>query len=219
MSTSHGEAETRLLYRGAEADVSVGEWQGRDAVFKVRNPLPYRLKALDDSVRRRRTAREADMLHRAKEAGVRTPFVFAVDLPSATLVMEHVKGERLKDLVQRGRAPAVKSAFERVGRDVALLHGAGITHGDLTTANVILTGSTPVFIDFGLAMGSERLEDQAVDLRLIKETLMGAHSALSPPALEGLFEGYATEAGAQRLRAVRRQLESIERRGRYARVA
>lgn len=213
------EAEGHLLYRGAEADVWLGSWQGEDAIFKVRKPLPYRLKALDDSVRRQRTMREADMLRVAKEAGTETPFVLALDVPSATLVIEHVKGDRLKDLVTTVPPQVARRAFVGVGRGIARLHRAGVMHGDLTTANVIMRNGSPVFIDFGLAIRSERLEDHAVDFRLIKETLMGAHVSIAGTALDAIFEGYGGEAGAARLRAVRRQLESIERRGRYARIS
>lgn len=213
------ESEGTLLYRGAEADIWLGSWQGAEAVFKFRKPLSYRLKELDDSVRRQRTLREAEMLHLAKEAGVGAPFIFAVDVPSATLVMEHVRGERLKDLVSALSHPDAKRVFEGVGRGIARLHRAGIMHGDLTTANVVMRRGNPIFIDFGLSVRSERLEDQAVDFRLIKETLAGAHSGIAGAALDSLFVGYGEVAGAPRLGAVRRQLEGIERRGRYARVS
>lgn len=219
ISLGEVEAQGLLLYRGAEADVWLGPWQGEDAVFKIRKPLPYRLRALDESVRRQRTMREAEMLRAAKEAGIEAPFVLAVDVPSTTLVMEHVKGDRLKDLVTTVPPPVARRAFVGVGRGIARLHRAGMMHGDLTTANVVMRKGSPVFIDFGLAIRSERLEDHAVDFRLIKETLMGAHSSIAGTALDAIFEGYAGEAGASRLRAVRRQLESIERRGRYARVS
>lgn len=73
-------------------------------------------------------------------------------------------------------------------------------------------------IDFGLSITTTRLEDQAVDLRLIKETLTGAHSDLAREALETLFEGYKQVVGERRLRDVTWQLRDIERRGRYARV-
>jgi tRNA A-37 threonylcarbamoyl transferase component Bud32 len=62
------------------------------------------------------------------------------------------------------------------------------------------------------------LEDHAVDIRLIKETLVGAHPEVATVALEALNRGYASVVGASRSRAVLKQLQSIERRGRYARV-
>lgn len=208
----------RLLYRGAEADVIRGRWQGLDAVFKVRNPLPYRLPVLDESIRRQRTLREAELIHQAKEAGVEAPYIFDVDVPGSTLVMEFVEGVRVKDLLTARSQGQVKALFEEFGRDTARLHAAGIMHGDLTTANVVRRGGSLVFIDFGLSTRTERLEDHAVDLRLIKETLVGAHPSISEEAFAALSGGYSSVLGSTRTRAVFRQLRGIERRGRYARV-
>jgi TP53 regulating kinase and related kinases len=211
--------EGLLLYRGAEADVVRGVWQGLDAVFKVRKPLVYRLPVLDDAIRRQRTLREAEMIHSAKRAGVATPFLYAVDAPNSTLVMEFVEGERIKDLLPSLQAEEVDSIFCEFGKDVAKFHKEGIMHGDLTTANVVRRDSRLVFIDFGLSIHTTRLEDRAVDLRLMKETLVGAHPAIASAALEGLYRGYASVVSPSQFRAILRQLQSIERRGRYARVA
>lgn len=218
---SGGTEEPRgeLIYRGAEADILRGAWMGLPAVYKVREALPYRLAALDAAIRRQRTIREAEILHSAREAGVAVPMIYYVDAPRTTLVMEFVEGKRLKELVAAAPPGEAASMFLGLGRDVARLHGAGITHGDLTTANVIVRGGDLVFIDFGLAGHSLKLEDHAVDLRLIKETLVGAHPAVAAAALERLFEGYGEVAGSLRAKSVIRQLRSIERRGRYARVA
>jgi Kae1-associated kinase Bud32 len=221
-STSLGEAETprgKILYRGAEADIVRGTWRGLPAVYKVRKPLPYRLAALDSVIRRQRTLHEAELIHSGRKSGVTTPRLYYVDAPRTTLVMEYVEGRRLKEIVSSTPESKTGRLFRALGRDTARLHRAGITHGDLTTANIIVRGGQLVFIDFGLASHSSKLEDHAVDLRLIKETLVGAHPSIASFALERLFEGYSDEAGAARTKAVARQLRSIERRGRYARVS
>jgi TP53 regulating kinase-like protein len=198
--------------------VYVAPWCGRRAVFKVRKRLAYRLEALDRAIRVQRTVREADMIHRAKQAGVPSPYLYLVDLPSSTIVMEFVKGERMKDFIASIPREESVSLFREFGGSVAKLHSCGIMHGDLTTSNVIVGRKGLVMIDFGLSVSSTRLEDQAVDLRLIKETLTGAHPALAKDALEALFQGYAGVLGERRLRAAMRQLRNIEQRGRYARV-
>lgn len=197
----------------------LGEWQGLEAVYKVRKPLTYRLQVLDESIRRQRTVREAEMIHLAKRAGVLSPFLYNVDVPASTLVMEFVRGDRVKDLVPTLSVTQLRSIFFGFGRCVAKLHRYGIMHGDLTTANVVRRNGRLVFIDFGLSMRTTRLEDHAVDLRLIKETLVGAHSEASAGALSALSRGYGSVVGPTRSRAVLRQLQNIERRGRYARVA
>ena len=220
MSTSSGDPDMqvgRLLYRGAEADVSKGKWHGLDAVYKVRKPLKYRLPELDTSVRRQRTLHEAQMLHSAKDAGVMTPHLYDLNPSKWTLVMEFIDGHRLKDLAD-SRSSRVSPLFEDLGRAAAQLHSAGIMHGDLTTANLINRGDDLVFLDFGLSFHSARTEDHAVDLRLIKETITGAHPAVSEIAMQSLLRGYSHEAGESTSRKVMKQLASIERRGRYARV-
>jgi len=220
-STSLGGADYsigRLLYKGAEADVVRGEWQGLDAVFKIRKPLTYRLPVLDEAIRRQRTLREAEMMHLAKRAGVQTPFLYHIDPPAATLVMEFVQGDRVKDLVGSLSEEETGGLFLQFGSEVAKLHSAGIMHGDLTTANVVRRDHGLVFIDFGLSIRTQRIEDHAVDLRLIKETLVGAHSDIASAALEALSRGYGAIVGPARSRAVFKQLQNIERRGRYARV-
>ncbi|MDG6987634.1 MAG: Kae1-associated serine/threonine protein kinase [Nitrososphaerota archaeon] len=219
--TSPGAAEAvpgRLLYRGAEADVVLGDWQGLPAVFKVRKPLPYRLPALDEEIRRRRTVHEAEMIRHAKRAGVASPYLYHLDLPASTLVMEYVGGEMLRDLAGRMGEEDAEEPFFKFGEGVARLHTAGLMHGDLTTANVMSRRGGLVFLDFGLAYRTSRLEDHAVDLRLIKETLVGAHPGISRVALDALFRGYEAQSGTARFRKVRGQLRNIERRGRYARV-
>jgi Kae1-associated kinase Bud32 len=207
-----------LLYRGAEADVFGGRWGPRPAVFKVRKPLPYRLPSLDATIRRQRTIHEAVMIHRAKAAGAGAPFLYFVDVPASTIVMERLPLRRMTDEVARADPRKVRSLFSRFGEGVAKLHGAGIMHGDLTTANVILDGRRLAFVDFGLSVTTTRVEDFAVDLRVTKETVTGAHPAVSVQALESFFEGYTTATGLPAARRVLSQLRSIERRGRYARV-
>ena len=221
MSISLGVAEYsrgRLLYKGAEADVVLGDWQGLEAVFKVRKPLTYRLQVLDEAIRRHRTVHEAEMIHLAKKAGVASPFLYNVDIQSSTLAMQFVRGERVKDMVASLSSSELDRMFFEFGQNVAKLHRFGIMHGDLTTANVVRSGGRLVFVDFGLSVRTTRLEDHAVDLRLIKETLVGAHPDVSARALDALNRGYASVVGPARSRAVLKQLQNIERRGRYARV-
>ena len=158
------------------------------------------------------------MIHLAKEAGVEAPFLYDVELPAATLVMEFVKGDRMKDVIESTPAEELDAMFSSLGVDIGKLHSSGMMHGDLTTANVVRREGALVFIDFGLAVHTSRVEDHAVDLRLIKETLVGAHPKVASSALDSLFRGYSRSVGSSRSRAVTRQLQDIERRGRYARV-
>lgn len=207
----------KLIYRGAEADVYSGDWAGERAIYKFRKPLPYRLPALDAEIRSQRTSREAQLLHDSKSAGVRSPSLYYVSAVESLIVMQEMSGRRLKIVLEsnEGGSRGVSSDFgEAVGR----LHSAGMMHGDLTTSNVIVDESGVCLIDFGLALRSTKVEDHAVDLRLIKETLVGAHPRIASSVMGSFLEGYAGVVGEKRSKEVSRKLSEIERRGRYARV-
>lgn len=217
---SAGSPRVQLIYRGAEADVFRGEWCEHPAVYKLRKPLRYRLRELDALIRSQRTSHEAQIIHQSREAGVCAPWLFYVSPEEALLVMEYVEGERLKSvLLDPGTTgKRARELGEELGRAVAKLHSAGIMHGDLTTSNAIVGAGRLTLIDFGLALRSHRLEDQAVDLRLIKETVTGAHNEVSKPFMRSLLSGYSSVLGEERAGAAARKLAEIERRGRYARV-
>lgn len=206
------------MYKGAEADVFLGTWAGIPAVYKIRKRMEYRLRALDSMLRTQRTIHEAGMMAAAKASGVEAPFVYFLSPARATLVMEYVAGTRMKDAIANGKTRETVDLFRKLGGSVARLHRAGIMHGDLTTANVIIRNGSLVFLDFGLSVHSTRVEDYAVDMRLIKETITGAHAPVAGVAIEALFEGYREVSGDERAKSVLRQLRAIERRGRYARV-
>lgn len=180
--------------------------------------MEYRLEALDSMLRMQRTVHEAGMIAAAKAAGVGAPFVYFLSPPRATIVMELVAGTRMKDAISERQPAEAAELFRNLGGCVARLHRAGIMHGDLTTANVIIRDGRLVFIDFGLSLHSTRVEDFAVDLRLIKETITGAHAPVAEVATEALFEGYRGAVGERAAKSALRQLREIERRGRYARV-
>jgi len=210
----------KLIYRGAEADVFKGEWCGHPAVYKMRKPLLYRLPELDKLIRSQRTVHEALMIHQSKLAGVSSPYLYYLSPQEALLVMEFVEGKRLKTLLLEADLAKVRveALAEEFGRSIARLHAAGIMHGDLTTSNVIVHRDGLSLIDFGLAIHSRKLEDQAVDLRLIKETLTGAHYGVSLAFMHSLLSGYSSVLGERRAEAATKKLVEIERRGRYARV-
>ena len=114
---------------------------------------------------------------------------------------------------------SVDDLFSEVGRSIAKLHRSCITHGDLTTSNfLVVDNRIVVFIDFGLAFFSQRLEDMAIDLHLMKEVLTSAHSEVADRAFSLILKGYESIAGVDRVKDLTRKMREIERRGRYARV-
>ena len=138
-----------------------------------------------------------------------TPFVYFVDPTKAEIIMEFVPGQNVKDTL----TPEI--CYE-IGCCAALLHRSSIIHGDLTTSNFLIN-ETLVLLDFGLSYYSERTEDMATDIRLIKEVFTSAHIAIRK-AFPRFVEGYASIAGRKKADKILENVRNIEQRGRYARM-
>lgn len=205
----------RLVAKGAEADLWLDpDWNGVRALVKRRGEKKYRNPELDREIRRSRTIREASIIHRAKEAGVSTPVIYQVDPESATIVMEFVDGDRVRDIVDSLEANERRSLFCLIGVMAGRLHGAGIVHGDLTTSNIIRTPDRIVFIDFGLSEVSRETEKRGVDLNLMQRMLTSTHFRHTGELFAAFQEGYRSALGAEASEALDR-MEEIVRRGRY----
>jgi TP53 regulating kinase-like protein len=198
-----------LIKRGAEADIYVVEWDGKKAISKVRSTKSYRHQDLDSAIRRHRTIHEASFMSVAKSAGIMTPFVYFVDPVRAEIIMEFIEGPNIRDIL-------ASDICYKIGRCAALLHANNIIHGDLTTSNFIMSKRL-VLLDFGLSYYSERTEDIATDIRLIKEVFSSAHIAVRK-AFPLFVEGYASVVGEKKTYKILENVRTIEQRGRYARL-
>ncbi|MEM2112952.1 MAG: Kae1-associated kinase Bud32 [Candidatus Nitrosocaldus sp.] len=210
-----------LIKKGAEADIYLVEWYGRQAISKVRKRKQYMHDMLDREIRMKRTLHEAEMINMAKRAGVTTPLLYFVDPNNAEIVMQYIEGELARDLIYQGFN--VGWIARMMGIYTARLHARDIVHGDLTTSNFIVYNygtddSTLVLIDFGLSFYSSRLEDKAVDIRLIKEVMSSAHADVFNDAFNNFVQGYSSVVGSEYTARVLRKVKEIEQRGRYARV-
>ncbi len=202
-----------LIKKGAEADIYLIDWYGRKAVRKVRKSKNYRNKILDEEIRKKRTLHEAEMLSGAKRAGVTTPLMYFIDPKNTEIIMQYIKGNLVRDVLARNL-----KLSRSIGVYAAKLHKNSIVHGDLTTSNFILYDSKLVLIDFGLSFYSERIEDKAVDIRLIKEILSSAHAPIFNKAFDLFIKGYESVVGSSFTSKILKKVSEIEKRGRYARV-
>jgi TP53 regulating kinase-like protein len=201
-----------LIKKGAEADIYLTSWYGNKAVSKIRTVKPYRHKSLDCEIRKTRTIHEANIMSMSKLAGVRTPFIYFVDPIGAQIIMEFIDGENVKDII----TPCLSA---QLGRYTALLHINNIIHNDLTTSNFIrFKKKQLVLLDFGLSYYSERLEDKAVDIRLIKEVFYSLHFSISDRAFKNFLNGYSMVVGEKKTGMILEKVLEIEQRGRYARL-
>jgi TP53 regulating kinase-like protein len=201
--------QSLLIKRGAEADIYIVEWDSKKAVSKLRSPKSYRHPDLDSAIRKRRTIHEASFMSAAKSAGVMTPFVHFVDPGKAEIIMEFIEGQNIRDAL-------TPDICYDIGRCAALLHASNIIHGDLTTSNFVMNKRL-ILLDFGLSYYSERTEDMATDIRLIKEVFTSAHIAIRK-AFPRFVEGYASVAGRKKTDKILENVRKIEQRGRYARM-
>ena len=186
--------------RGAEAVVE----SHPAGVRKRRVPKAYRHPTLDGRLRSERTTAEARLTQAARRAGVPTPLLRRVDPAGGELVLQHVGDHDL------ATDPTDVEALATVGTHLAKLHTAGIIHGDLTTRNVRVGGERIYLIDFGLGYHSGHVEDQAMDLHILWQSLAG-----TTDAPEALFETVTRAYAAAGDDAVLDRLAEIDTRGRY----
>jgi Kae1-associated kinase Bud32 len=98
------------------------------------------------------------------------------------------------------------------GQNIGYLHSTEIIHGDLTTSNAMVSDDKLFVIDFGLSYRSQRVEDKAVDIHLLKQVLNSSHPDVADEAWEKFVEGYSDY---DRSDEVLQQLKDVEKRGRY----
>ncbi len=198
------------LSRGAEAVVT----SDGKRVEKHRLRKSYRHARLDERLRKQRTRKEAKVLAKAREIGLCVPALYSQG--EEKLEIEHVHGKMLKAVAGEDSKKAVEKTsklLHEVGTGLALLHKHSIMHGDLTTTNLIASPQGVCFIDFGLAFHSTRLEDKAVDLHLLKKSLESGFPHHAREFFAAVKDGYAQGSGESA--RVFKQLENVEKRGRY----
>jgi len=204
----------KIIKKGAEADILNITWNNSNVIQKVRKPKNYRNPTLDRNLRKQRTIRESQTLMEVKSFGIPTPLVYFVNLKDSSIIMQRIPGKPIHDLPNS----KIVSLSEQMGSHVGLLHKNGIMHGDLTTSNFILFHDKVYVIDFGLSQKTIKLENHAVDLRLIKEILNSAHASIMKESWKNFLSGYRNVVGHTKYSKIIKLVSEIESRGRYATV-
>lgn len=212
------------------------------ALRKHRPPKPYRHPVLDRRLTKHRILAEARLLQRCRKNGIATPALYFIDEKRGDLWMEFIEGRSLRDVLlaverepelqgQDGskRVPEVGidvvEMMKRTGEAIAMLHEAGVIHGDLTTSNLMRRepGRDPadcnaqntgeiVIIDLGLGSISLANEDKAVDLYVLERAFLSTHPR-STHLFASILEAYAQSGGTQTAQILKR-LEDVRLRGR-----
>jgi len=209
-------AEQTPFKKGAEASLYLADWHGRRVVVKVRIPKRYRPEALDEQIRSYRTVHEPQLMHEAKAAGVPTPLIYMVNLADASITMEFVEGQQIKQLLNKVSQDKRRELCVRIGELIGKLHRQGIIHGDLTTSNMILSPEGKIFfVDFGLGEKNSELEAEGVELHLMKRALQSTHYLFWEECFKSVLCGYSSVLGFEATEKVYEKIKEIERRGRY----
>jgi len=217
MLISPGEtAQAKLIYKGAEAEIYLENWHGELAIRKSRIAKPYRVSELDETIRRTRTAHEANMMTEVRKLGVPVPIIKHIDLDTCTLIMEYINGPTLKDELYGLGNQKRRERSSTLGRLLGLMHEGGIVHGDMTISNVLSEDGKLFLIDFGLGNFSREVEDKGVDLLLLYRAMKSTHYAFHTLLFNAFLNGYTKAVGAGTGKYTVQKMHEVEKRGRYS---
>lgn len=193
----------QTIARGAEAVIT----KNGNEIIKERIPKGYRIKEIDEKLRKHRTKTEISILREARRCGVKTPQI--IDEQKFSIKMDFIDGIKVRDCLEKD----ITKISTKIGDGIAKLHDMNIIHGDLTTSNMLLKDEDVYFIDFGLSFHSERAEDKANDLYLLKEALDSTHIKISKKAWEIILNTYKSHYS--NAESVINTFKKIEKRRRY----
>lgn len=197
---------------GAEGVVTLTEFLGRKAVKKTRVPKKYRHPILDERIRSVRTRNEVRVIRHARSDIVRTPVIYDVNMSEYSITMEFIEGSTVKDALDSNQLLA-KEICPIIGEVLADLHNRGISHGDLTTSNMILTDKGEICMtDMSLGNSKADTEEMGVDIRLLQRAFDSAHSEIEN-GFEMILEEYVKHK--KDANTVLRKIEEIRNRARY----
>jgi len=191
----------KLIGKGAEAELYLEE----DKVIKKRIKKNYRIKQIDESLRKTRTRSEAKIIKKLPKE-IPAPELLNMDDKNMDIEMSFIKGDKVRDILDNKL-----EICEEIGKKVAVLHNHDIIHGDLTTSNMIYNKEV-YFIDFGLSFFSKRVEDKAVDLHLLKQALESKHYKVFEKAFSLVLKGYKSKS--DNFDEIMTRFEKVEARGR-----
>ncbi|MDA3855426.1 MAG: KEOPS complex kinase/ATPase Bud32 [Candidatus Woesearchaeota archaeon] len=174
---------------------------------KIRLPKSYRIELLDTKLRKKRNKREFKVLTKLHENKLNVPKPMELIEKKGeelSFTFQYLQGDVLKNSINE---KSLTKAFNQIIK----MHNLDVTHGDLTTLNMIEEDSKVYLIDFGLSEFSHRMEDKAVDLNLFFTCIKNEHHELYKQK-EKLEQTYLKKATNGELTIER--LRKVELRGR-----
>jgi len=201
--------QENIIARGAEAVII----KKGNYVIKNRVEKSYRHPIIDEKLRKSRTKAEAKLLEKASTI-IHVPKVLKTDEQRKTIELEFINGKKLSDSLEKLNFISVckqigKSLEDNKTKDSKKHQSENYNINDKSVHEKL---DKVYFIDFGLGFHSNKIEDKAVDLHLIKEALEAKHPSIYEQAFKAILAGYKSSINYNK---VLKQLEAVEKRGRY----
>jgi TP53 regulating kinase-like protein len=151
--------ELKLITQGAEALIYRTNFltPSTQIALKYRPKKSYRHPALDAKLTRGRILAEARVMMRLRKEGVGVPGIVGMSWDEGWLGMEWINGDSVRAVLDwwfscqetEGKSQEVEGLgqerdervlvlMRRIGRVVGRMHEVGVTHGDLTTSNLMV---------------------------------------------------------------------------------
>jgi TP53 regulating kinase-like protein len=200
----------KLIAQGAEAKIFLSK--NKKFIIKDRVKKLYRINEIDEKIRKQRTKAETKLLEKASNI-TNSPKPIKIE-ELYQIKMPFIKGKKLSEKLDDFTLKKQKEICFQIGQQIARLHEQGIIHGDLTTSNMIFLEreNKIYFIDFGLGFISDKKEDKAVDLHLLKQSLNTKHFKNAEILFHEVLDGYRLYKDYSK---VLERLQKVENRGRY----
>lgn len=208
----------KIIQQGAEAIIL----KNNKIILKRRLKKSYRISEIDNKIRKLRTRAEGKLLVKASKI-IPTPKIIEVDEKNREIQMEFISGKKLSSNLNKLDLKKQIKICEKIGINLSKLHNENIIHGDLTTSNMILKNNKKenskenndvlYFIDFGLGYISQKIEDRAVELHLLREALEAKHFENWKKLFQTVLNSYKKNYPDSK--KVLERLVAVEKRGRY----
>ncbi|OWP57328.1 MAG: Kae1-associated kinase Bud32 [Thermoplasmatales archaeon B_DKE] len=159
---------------GAESVTSKDTFYGRDVVFKQRLSKKYRNPLLDSRIKTMRQRTEFILLKKMNELGIGVPVVYDYNPYNNSLTLGSIKGVMLSQFL--ADAKEYQAVISKLGKTIGTIHTRRITHGDLTTNNIIVADNKVYLIDPSMGRMDSTVEDMASDIFLLSESFRSLNS-------------------------------------------
>lgn len=142
-------SEELLIKQGAEAKLYKSKFCNKECIIKERFPKLYRHPILDKYLTQQRLRSESRCIAKCRSLGISTPSLYFVDTNQNRIYMEYISNsitakhyiDKLNSTYSE-MSEIYKSLLMKlsliIGQLIFKMHSANITHGDLTTSNILI---------------------------------------------------------------------------------